>query len=71
MTNYISENEINLTFEDRNGILICQMCDIDGKAKRKWKDTNITCDICEIGEDLKQKKLTKRLSKLFFVDIFF
>ena len=42
------------------------MCDIDGKAKRKWKDTNITCVICEIGEDLKPKKTYQKAFKIVF-----
>ena len=51
MANYLSENEMQLTVEDRNWIFKCKTCDIDVKANRTWKYTNLKCHICEIGED--------------------
>ena len=51
MANYLSENEMQLTVEDRNWIFKCKTCDIDVKANRTWKYTNLKCHICENGED--------------------
>ena len=57
---------MNLTVEDINWIFKCKTCDIDVKANRKWKYTNIKCDICEIGEvETQSHTLTcKRLMEL-------
>ena len=50
MYDYLDAKEMSMTVEERTWIFQCRTCDTEVKSNRKWKDTNLKCDICKTNE---------------------
>ena len=50
MSDYLDANENEMTVEERTWIFQWRTCDTEVKSNRKWKHTNLKCDICDTNE---------------------